>query len=131
VEPLDVTIFETKYAIRLILYLHRQDRPVATHRIVESLGVSNWVAISKALHKLEKAGLITVQNARVGRKRSPAKLWWIESGVGVKVAEALEEVNSRMTGGSGPAGRPAIASTELEQRLVTVVRRGLRKATGA
>ena len=130
-EPRDVTVFETKYTIRVVLYLHRQDHPVATHRIVEALGVSNWVAVSKALRKLEKAGLVTVQNARVGSKKSAARLWWIESEVGIRVAEDLEEINHRMYRARRPAGRPAISSPELEERLVMMVRRGLKKATGA
>ncbi len=124
---------ESKYAIQVVIFLHELDYPVPTRRIVDALGVSNWVAISNTLRKLQKAGLITVQNARVGRKKSPARLWQIESEVGVKVAEGLEEIDRRMSKEEvgGLSERRAIGSTELEEKLVTVVRSGLKKVTGA
>jgi hypothetical protein len=128
VEPRDVRMFETKYAVGVILYLHGRDRPVATNHVVKAFGVRNWVAISKALRTLEEAGLITMQNARIGSKKSPAKVWRIESEVGVKVAEGFEEIDRLMSEAIRPADRRATAGTGPEEGPDTAARRGLKKA---
>jgi DNA-binding IscR family transcriptional regulator len=124
-------VFETKYGVQLLIFLRRQVNPLTTSDILEALNVRNWTAVSKTLRRLESAGLVTVQKGFIGNNRKQADLWRIEMTFGVKVAEALEEAQRRIDEASKPAGRPAIASLEPEEKLVTLVESAVRKVTGA
>jgi hypothetical protein len=106
-----------------------------TKDIMEALGIRNWSTATSMLRKLEVAGLVSMEDAKVGRYRSVEKLWRIEPQFGAKVAAALEEaergIEAAARGRYPSAGRPGIIDVESSgERLVIMVENAVKSAIG-
>jgi DNA-binding transcriptional ArsR family regulator len=123
-------LLESKYGVQVLTLLRRQVNPLSTGDILDALQVRNWTAVSKTLYRLEAAGLVTVQRGVLGPNRKRANLWRIEPNHGVKVAEALEEAQRRMTEAK-PNGRTGIATIEPERKLVAMIENVVKNAIGS
>ena len=76
--------------------MHRHDGPAITKGIMVAIQVRNWATVANTLHNLEEAGLVIRVETRIGKYGSKAKMWRLEPIYGVKVAEALEDVDRLM-----------------------------------
>jgi hypothetical protein len=66
-----------------------------------AIEVRNWATVSNTLRKLEDAKLVIRVETRIGKYGSRAKMWRLEPNFGVRVAEALEDVDRWMTAAIG------------------------------
>jgi hypothetical protein len=126
---------EGSHSVRILMFLHRQSRPVMTKEIMESLGIRNWSTATSILQRLGEARLVSMEEVNVGRYKSRAKFWRIEPHFGVKVAAALENVERwSMEASSGmlpSSERRGIVDIESPaEKLVMVVQNAIKTAIG-
>lgn len=106
-----------------------------TKDVMSGLGISNWSTVTRTLQKLEKARLVSVNEANVGLHKSRAKFWRVEPQFGTKVASALEEAERNVEEASAHGirqnGRPAILDIESPTaKLVILVENAVKTAVG-
>jgi DNA-binding MarR family transcriptional regulator len=126
-----IRALEGPHSIRILLFLNRQTRPIMTKDIMEALGIRNWTTATSILRKLERANLVSVEELNVGRYKSRARLWRIQS-FGSKIAAALEDAQKSEKAAfedNQPAGRPGIVDIQAQgEKLALLVHTVMKKA---
>jgi DNA-binding HxlR family transcriptional regulator len=95
--PHPLRLLEEKHSTDVLLFLRRHDGPAITKTIMIAIEVRNWATVANTLRKLEEARLVIRVEMRIGKYASRAKMWRLEPKFGVKVAQALEDVDRWMT----------------------------------